>query len=296
MSSSWTWIPPDVSSRPIAVIGGGVLGRRLSMMWISTGKTLNLYEQSPEAAKSASSYIKENVQAHSLKMGSSNPGTLNLSSTLEEAVQDAWMVIEAIPEILDLKIPLFEKLDTLTQPDCILATNSSSYRSSEMIENVSRKYRVCNSHYYIPPEKNALEVMTCGHTDPAIFPFLMEQAKSVGFLPIHARVESTGLIFNRVWAAIKRECLLTMAEGVAKPEDIEMLFNSWFNVKEGPCAMMDKVGLDTVYNIEAHYIKERGLDSLPIEWLKESYLDKGLLGEKSGKGFLCGDTDGNTSR
>lgn len=259
------------------------------MMWSSTGKTVNLYEKSPEVAKSAAVYVQENVDAHSAKM-SSSPGVFKVSDTLEEAVKDAWMVIEAIPEILDLKIPLFETLDAITQPDCILATNSSSYKSSEMIEKVTRKYRVCNSHYYIPPEKNALEVMTCGHTDPAIFPFLMEEAKSVGFIPIHARVESTGLIFNRIWAAIKRESLNVMAEGVAKPEEIDMLFNNWFNVSQGPCGMMDKVGLDTVYNIESHYIAEKGLDRVPIDWLKENYLDKGLLGEKSGKGLLCDDS------
>lgn len=215
---------------------------------------------------------------------------MKISETLEEAMKDAWMVIEAIPEILDLKIPLFTTLDAITQSDCILATNSSSYKSSEMIVNVTRKYRVCNSHYYIPPERNALEVMTCGHTDPAIFPFLMEQAKSVGFLPVHARIQSTGLIFNRVWAAIKRESLCVMEEGVAKPEEIEMLFNSWFGVSEGPCALMDKVGLDTVYNIESHYIADRGLDSRHNEWLKKNYLDKDRLGEKSGKGLLCDDS------
>jgi 3-hydroxybutyryl-CoA dehydrogenase len=283
---SYTWAPPDTSSRPVAVVGGGVLGRRLCMMWSSTGKTVNLFEKSPEVAKSAAAYVQENVEVHSTKLGSS-PGVLNVSDTLEEAVKDAWMVIEAIPEIVDLKIPLFGTLDVITQPDCILATNSSSYRSGDMVEKVTRKYRVCNSHYYIPPEKNALEVMTCGYTDPAIFPFLMDEAKTVGFLPIHARVESTGLIFNRVWAAIKREALHVMAEGVAKPEEIDMLFNNWFNVSQGPCGLMDKVGLDTVYNIEAHYIKEKRLDSLPIDWLKENYLDKGELGEKSGKGLLC---------
>lgn len=283
---SHTWTPPDTSSRPIAIVGGGVLGRRLCMMWSSTGKTVNLFEKSAEVAKSAAAYVQEHVEAQSAKMGSS-PGAVNLSNTLEEAVKDAWMVIEAIPEILDLKVPLFGTLDTITKPDCILATNSSSYKSSEMIEKVTNKYRVCNSHYYIPPERNALEVMTCGHTDPAIFPFLMEEAKSVGFLPVHARVQSTGLIFNRVWAAIKRESLIAMAEGVAKPEEIDMLFNSWFKVSEGPCALMDKVGLDTVHNIESHYIADRGLDSSHNDWLKENYLDKGQLGGKSGKGLLC---------
>ena len=255
------------------------------MMWSSTGKTVNLFERSPEVAKAAAAYVQENVETQSAKMGAS-PGVLNVSETLEDAVKDAWLVIEAIPEILDLKIPLFGTLDEITRPDCILATNSSSYKSSEMIGKVTNRYRVCNGHYYVPPQQTALEVMTCGHTDPAIFPFYMEQAKSVGFVPVHARVESTGLIFNRIWAAIKRESLLVMAEGVATAEEIDSLFNLCFSSSLGPCEMMDRVGLDTVYNIESHYIAERGLDSVPIDWLKENYLDKNCLGDKSGQGLL----------
>jgi 3-hydroxyacyl-CoA dehydrogenase len=262
------------------------------MMWAAAGHTVHLYEKAPEVASAALKYIIDAMPEQSTKLGT-KPGNVLLSFSLEDAVQNAWMVIEAIPEILHLKIELFGQLDRLTPPDCILATNSSSYKSSEMIQHVTRKYRVCNGHYYMPPDQNYLELMTCGYTDPSIIVFLMEQSAAAGFVPIHAKVESTGLIFNRIWAAIKRESLLVMAEGVGTAEDIDQLFKSWFHAEVGPCEMMDRVGLDTVYNIEKHYVEERGLDAKPIEWLKENYVDRGLLGRKSGRGLLYEESNGH---
>lgn len=285
MSSPWT--QPDTTTRPIAIIGGGVLGRRLAMMWSSTGRHVIVCEKVPAVAKAALEYVRDNVNRQAEKMGA-QPGLVTTTEHLEEAVKDAWLVIEAVPEVLDIKIPLFYDLDRLTRDDCILATNSSSYKSREVIPRVTKTYRVCNGHYYLPPDQNHLELMTCGSTDPAIFPFLAEQAKSVGFIPIQAKVECTGFIFNRIWAAIKRESLMVMAEGVAAPEDIDSLFRSNFHSEFAPCEMMDRVGLDTVYNIEAHYVAERGLPTLPLDWLKKEYLEKHHLGCKSGKGFLVG--------
>lgn len=289
---STAWIEPDTIARPVAVIGGGVLGRRLCMMWAAAGHSVQLYEKSPEVASSAIKYINDAMPEQSTKLGT-EPGSVFLASSLQDAVQNAWMVIEAIPEILPLKIELFGHLDQLAPPDCILATNSSSYKSSEMIQQVTRRYRVCNCHYYMPPDQNHLEIMTCGYTDPSIIAFLMEQSAAAGFVPIHAKVESTGLIFNRIWAAIKRESLLVMAEGVGTAGDIDQLFKGWFHGEVGPCEMMDRVGLDTVYNIEKHYVEERGLDAKPIEWLKENYVDRGLLGRKSGKGLLSEESNGH---
>lgn len=282
---AYTWTAPDVTKRPIAIIGGGVLGRRLCMMWASTGYEVRLFERSDEVAKAALAFIDENIDAHVAAIHGKR-GVVKAAATLAEAVGTAWMVIEAIPERLELKIPLFEELDNLTQPDCILASNSSSYKSSEMIERVKRTYRVCNGHYYMPPVQNCVEFMTCGHTDQGVIDLLMKEAKSVGFIPIQARVECTGFIFNRIWAAMKREVLLTLAEGVATPEDIDTIFVATFGANTGICQLMDKVGLDTVYNIEKHYVDERHISSKPMDWLKENYVDKGKLGNKSGGGLL----------
>lgn len=316
MGSTTEWTQPDTTQRPIAIIGGGVLGRRLAMMWSAAGYRIQLCEKIPEVATAALEFIRDNVEQQTARLNSrrslsksmattttttgarsSSPGAVEVTPNVSDAVHNAWMVIEAIPEILELKVSMFEELDRLAPPDCILATNSSSYKSSELVTNVTPdkddgrdgRQRILNTHYYMPPDQNYVELMTCGgHTHEAIFPFLMEKAADAGFVPIHAKVESTGFIFNRIWAAVKRECLAVMADGVAEAKDIDLMFRGWFDAKVGPCLMMDRVGLDTVWNIEQHYIRERGLDSRPNDWLKENYVDKGLLGRKSGKGLIYG--------
>ncbi|RDW91543.1 putative 3-hydroxyacyl-CoA dehydrogenase [Coleophoma crateriformis] len=284
---AYTWTAPDVTKRPVAIIGGGVLGRRLCMMWSCAGNEVVLYERIPEVAAAAVAYVDENIQAQ-IDVVKGKRGILRLASSMEDAVSNAWMVIEAVPERLEIKIPLFGELDRLTKRDCILATNSSSYKSSQMIEQVERTYRVCNTHYFMPPAMNPVEIMSCGHTDVAVVEHLLKVAKPVGLFPIHARKESTGFIFNRIWAAMKRESLLVIKDGVATPEDIDLMFKENFGAKIGICELMDTVGLDTVYNIEKHYVEERLLEPTTLDWLKETYVDKGNLGHKSGKGLLGG--------
>ena len=280
-----TWSAPNLKSRPIAIIGGGVLGRRLCMMWACTGYEILLVDQSAAVVKDALAYVEENIEAQIAKVGGKR-GSVRAAASLEEACRDAWQVIEVIPERLELKIPIMGTLDQITRPDCIIATNSSSYKSSEMIERVKGTYRVLNTHYFMPPMAVAVELMTCGHTDPAVIEFMKVQTAAVGFTPVHAKVESTGFVMNRIWAAMKREALLEMSQGVATPEDIDLLFKSLFGSKVGICQMMDEVGLDTVYNIEKHYVEERKIDPTPMNWLKSTYLDKGFLGNKSGQGLL----------
>ncbi|KAJ5674076.1 hypothetical protein N7462_009515 [Penicillium macrosclerotiorum] len=282
---STPWTKPDTTTRPIAVIGAGVMGRRISMMWVAAGYTVILCEKAVGSYDPALEFINGNKDQQAAKMGT-KPAQVKVTASMQEAVEKAWMVIEAVPEKLDMKIEILGQIDRLAPADCIIATNSSSLRSSQMLAQTEKNYRICNGHYYMPPEQTYYEVMSCGHTDPDIFPFLMEKATTAGFQPVHAKKESTGLVFNRIWAAIKRECLLVMADGVSDARTIDDMFMSWFKAAKGPCQMMDTVGLDTVYNIEVVYQQQLGLDPRAKDWLKAAYVDKGNLGAKGGKGLL----------
>jgi 3-hydroxyacyl-CoA dehydrogenase len=158
-------------------------------------------------------------------------------------VKDAWLVIEAIPERIDLKISTFAELESLAPEDAILATNSSSYRSGEMLEQVSdaTKTRILNTHYFMPPNTMLVELMTDGHTDPAIIAFMVERQKETGTMPYVARKESTGFIFNRLWAAVKREVLTILADEVSTPEEIDAMWKATFlEGGWGPCQLMDR--------------------------------------------------------
>jgi 3-hydroxybutyryl-CoA dehydrogenase len=203
-------------------------------------------------------------------------------------VKDAWIVFEAIPEQLDLKIKLFGLLDQLAAPDAILASNSSSFPSSLFISEVSEsgRTRVVNTHFYMPPLQKVVEIMSCGVTDQNIITTLMKLLPHYGGLvPFHVQKESVGFIFNRVWAAIKRECLEVVASGVSTPEDVDRIFYVNTGVDIGPFREMDRIGLDVVLQIEEHYAAlNPALPTGPRELLKK-YIAEGKLGVKSGCGF-----------
>lgn len=185
-----------------------------------------------------------------------------------------------------MKIDTFADLEVHAPQDAILCSNSSSYKSGEMLEKVSEatKKRILNTHYMMPPNNRLVELMTDGHTEPAIFPFLVARHREAGLKPYVAGAESTGFIFNRVWAAIKREFLMIMDEGVSTPTQLDEVWKIMFGSKQGPCEMMDDVGLDTVAFIEGHYIKERSLPRSHLDFLEQNYVAQGKLGVKSEKG------------
>lgn len=286
--SSSQWNAPDVASRPIAVLGGGVLGRRIVCSWVAAGYNVVLCDLDAKQRNASKEYTQHHISEYNKITGlSRKQGQLTLVSDIETAVKDAWLVIEALPEKLPLKISMFGQLDQHAPKDCILATNSSSYKSSEMLENVSegRRRLVCNTHYYMPPGNNTVEIMTCGVSDTAVLEFVREKLEDAGMTTAIARKESTGLIFNRLWAAIKRETLLILAEGVSEPKEIDKLFVTMFkDSPTGPCGLMDAVGLDTVAFIEDHYVTERKISPVSRDWLQENYIKHGKLGAKSGKG------------
>jgi 3-hydroxybutyryl-CoA dehydrogenase len=195
------------------------------------------------------------------------------------------MVIEAVPESLDIKTEVFGVLDRLAEPDAILCSNSSSIPTSQMIGKVEHPERVLNTHYQQPPELNAVELMSCGKTDDEVIEALMEKIPHYGLVPFWVRRESDGFIFNRIWAAIKRECLMVVEEGVAPPEDVDAMWEIFTRAGVPPFRLMDRVGLDVVLAIEERYAAVRdGIPAGPRKLLRE-YTNQGRLGVKSGRGF-----------
>ncbi|PWY88641.1 cytochrome P450 [Aspergillus sclerotioniger CBS 115572] len=285
-----TWSPPhEYQSRPVTVLGAGVLGRRIGCIWASAGYNVHLRDPSPDQLAAGIAYIQETVAAYASKTGRS-PGKAHSFTDLKEAVSTAWLIIEAVPEKLPLKIATFAELSDLAPADSILASNSSSYKTSEMLDRVpeTTKSRILNMHYYMPPQCMLVELMTDGFTSEDIFPFLVDRCREGATSPYVARKQSTGFIFNRLWAAVKREVLTILSEGVSAPEEIDAMWEEMFITgRVKPCVMMDNVGLDTVAFIEQHYIHERGLPSdKTVDYLTTNYLDHGKLGSKSPLGGL----------
>jgi 3-hydroxybutyryl-CoA dehydrogenase len=212
-------------------------------------------------------------------------GVVTATTSLAEALDGAWLVVESAPERLEIKIPLWGQIDEAADADTIFATNSSSFPSRLMAEKVRDKTRLCNMHFYMPPEVNGVELMSDGETDRGLLDTLLTVLPEFGVHPFEVRQESTGFIFNRIWAAIKRESLAVVAEGVARPEDIDGMFKVNRRVLDAPFRLMDQIGLDVALDIENHYAEE--FPHLPknVRDLLQGYVDAGKLGVKSGQGF-----------
>jgi 3-hydroxybutyryl-CoA dehydrogenase len=285
VTGSYTYTFEDVRNRPVAVIGAGTLGRRVAVMFASRGGTVRIHARRAEQLAAATQYVTETLPQVVAGRGFGEVGGAMGAATIEEALDDAWLVVESVPEKLEIKIPLWGEIDRAAPPDTIFATNSSSYPSRLMAENVRDKRRLCNMHFYMPPEVNAVDLMSDGETDRGLLDTLLTVLPEFGVHPFEARKECTGFIFNRIWAAIKRESLAVVAEGVARPEDVDGMFRVNWGVPAGPFQMMDLVGLDVVLDIENHYAEEFPHLPKSVRDLLRSYVDAGKLGVKTGEGF-----------
>jgi 3-hydroxybutyryl-CoA dehydrogenase len=277
-------VPTDFAHRPVAVIGAGTLGRRIALMFAAHGAGVKIYDLAEAQRDAAVQFVLQNVPSLSAGLTGVVPGKVSAELDLADAVREAWLVIEAIPERLELKIQMFGQLDELAPADAILASNSSSYASRLFLDKVHRPERVLNIHFYMPPKQNAVDIMSCGKTDRSVMDFVLSALPQFGLYPFEARRESTGFIFNRVWAAVKRESLEVVAEGVSTPQDVDQMFQ--LNTGgAGPFRMMDQVGLDVVLDIEEHYCAEHPEYPEGPRRLLRTYLEQGRLGVKSGAGF-----------
>ena len=277
--------PTTPIDRPIAVIGAGTLGRRIALMFAAGGGVVRVCDLNPQQRQDAAAYVTAELPAVLESIPGSSAGTLEFTDSLADAVRDAWLVVESLPERLDIKVPIFEQLDQLAPTDAILATNSSSYPSSQVIDRVTHRERVLNMHFFMPPVARPTELMSCGHTAEWVFERLDAELPRFGLTPFRARVESRGFIYNRIWAAIKRESLMVAAEGVATPAEIDALYSMVTGEKSGPFRKMDRVGLDVVLDIEENYAANRpGIPESPRDFVR-TYIDKGWLGIKAGRGF-----------
>jgi 3-hydroxybutyryl-CoA dehydrogenase len=278
-------VPTDFSSRPVTVVGAGTLGRRIALMFAAQGAQVRIHDLSAEQRQAAVEYVTDGLPALQDRINGPVAGHVSSDADLGDAVRDAWLVIEAVPERLDLKRQIFGQLDELSATDAVLASNSSSYASRMFLDKVRRPERVLNMHFYMPPKQNAVDVMSCGKTDRDVIDFVMTTLPRFGFYPFEARRESTGFIFNRIWAAVKRESLEVVAEGVSTPQEVDRMFQINTGSAAGPFRMMDQVGLDVVLDIEEHYCAEHPEYPEGPRRLLRSYVQRGRLGVKSGAGF-----------
>lgn len=227
-------------------------------------------------------------------------GRIRYATTLEEACKNADLVVENVPEIIEVKQQVFKQLDELCPQHCYLNSNTSSLLMSDIYRDISdqRKTKTFSVDHDDPIRNCYLEMMWNPSTSEETKKAAIAHYHTLGFDPVITEREIKGYSINRVWRAVKRECLYLWANGYVT--DVAEFDRGWmaeWHSNIGPFKLMDLIGLQTIYNIENSYYAASGDErDKPPAKLKEM-IDAGHLGMKSGQGFYSGyDTEaGNLS-
>ncbi|HTY23906.1 MAG TPA: 3-hydroxyacyl-CoA dehydrogenase NAD-binding domain-containing protein [Desulfomonilaceae bacterium] len=276
----------------VAIIGTGILGAQIAMLSAHAGHTVKVYDPREEAFLETYNKIKTDLTAKQVipfipwEDWERCKTAVQRVTNLDDAVGDAELVIESAPENVQLKNDIFKQLGEKAPREAILATNSSSIPVSKMENSSGRPERCLNIHFYFPLQGvNMVDIMGGTRTLPEVMEKGVEWIASIGCIPLKVNKEILGFCFNRVWRAIKREVLYMWANGFVDFRDTDRAWMIFTKMKEGPFALMDKVGLDVIYDIEMSYYND---SKDPKDKPPDALLDlvkRGELGIKSGKGF-----------
>ena len=278
--------------KTVTLIGAGKMGVKIAARAATFGFKTRVYDVSKDMLKKADDLIRADIQA-TCGEGVSNEDPkaaferVTFHHDLDGAVAETDLVIEAVPENLDLKKEVFAELDRIAAEHVIIATNSSSIPVSKIEGAVERRDKVANIHFYAQHVgiTRMVDLMGGTETSDETMDRGREWIEGIGCLPLVVKKECMGFLFNRIWRAVKRESLQSWADGHADYKDIDRAWKVWSGMIAGPFGMMDFVGLDVVYDIEmSYYLDSNDPRDKPPEALRQM-VERGELGRKSGKGF-----------
>ena len=187
--------------------------------------------------------------------------------------------------VVQPKRDLFRRLDDLAPSAAILASNSSTIPISRMEDVTRRTDKVLNIHFYDPELIPMVDLMGGGGTSDQTMAIAERWVRQIDCVPIRLKKENLGFCMNHIWHTARIEALKMWADGVVDFQDIDRAWMVFLRLPFGLFGLMDRVGLDTVYNVHAFYYNEtKDISQKPPDKLKEM-IDRGELGEKTGKGF-----------
>ncbi|GEN81851.1 3-hydroxybutyryl-CoA dehydrogenase [Sporosarcina luteola] len=276
----------------VAVIGAGAMGSQIAMVCALAGKETVLTDLSSAALDLAESSLKEQIGKR-IKKGKLTEqqatdafALLTITASLEEATEDADIIIEAIVEKLDAKRELFSRLNGIVRSDAILATNSSTIVSSKLADVIDEPARVCNLHFFNPAlVMELVEVVQGPHTSEETASNVYKFAQDIGKTPIKMEKEIFGFVTNRIVNTLFDEAIFLYENGYATIEEIDTACKKGLNHPIGPFELMDLTGIDVNYLIREMQYEETGRqEHKPQQSLRLLY-EQGHYGKKTGKGF-----------
>lgn len=273
----------------ITIIGAGIMGRGIAYTCALHGYSVVLQDIAEDNLRNAKKEI-ETIALHSeeRRFITANQrhiamANLRYECSLEVAVQQAELVIEAVVENMDVKIELFQTLDRLCQPTTILATNTSSLSPTEIASQTLRPDKVVAMHFFNPVHKMKLvEIIRGLDTSDDTVKVIEEVTAQLQKESVQVN-EYPGFVTSRMNVLIGNEAMNMLMEGVASAEDIDKAIKLGLNHPMGPLEMGDLVGLDTRLRTLEYLHKTLGDKYRPSPLLVK-YVKAGRLGKKSGKG------------
>jgi 3-hydroxybutyryl-CoA dehydrogenase len=270
----------------IAIVGGGLMGHGIAQVFAVAGASVTVHDPVAEVLESVPDRIASNLKA--IGEDPSIASAVQLDGTLESAVADADWVFEAAPERLALKQDIFAALEGAARADCVLATNTSVMRVTEIAERVSSAGRVVGTHWWNPPYLVPLvEVVRGERTHPNVVERTMVLLAEVGKTPVAVRRDVPGFIGNRLQHALWRQAFALVDAGVCEPADVDTVVKASFGPRLtvlGPIENADLVGLDLTLDIHEYVLPTLDPPSAPASGLRQR-VASGRLGMKSGGGY-----------
>ena len=276
--------------RRVAVLGAGTMGHGIAHVAAACGHQVALYDAAPGGA--AAGRVKvERTLAKGIELGKVRAedrdaalARLHVASTLAEACAGADLVIEAVPERLELKRALFAEVDRAAPAHALLATNTSSLPVAEIAAGLADPGRLVGMHFFNPVHlMKLLEVVHHPGASLAAVETAAALGRSWGKTPIVVK-DSPGFASSRLGLVLGLEAIRMVEEGVASPEDIDTAMKLGYGHPMGPLELTDLVGLDVRLGIADYLSDAIGPAFEPPELLR-SLVAEGKLGKKTGEGF-----------
>lgn len=278
----------------ITIAGSGVLGYQIAFQTAFHGFNVTVYDINDEVLEKAKTKFDTLGEAYKNDLNATQEEidktgqNLSYTSNLAEAVKNADLLIEAIPENPAIKTDFYKKLAKVAPEKTVFATNSSTLLPSQFAEATGRPSKFLALHFantiWI---HNTAEIMGHATTDPKVFDNLVAFAKAIGMLALPLHKEQPGYILNSLLVPLLSAATRLLVTEVADPQTIDKTWMKATGAPAGPFGILDVVGITTAYNIDK-IAAEKTQDELKIKtvkYLKENYIDKNKLGVSTGEGF-----------
>lgn len=279
--------------RNVTVAGSGVLGSQIAYQTAFHGFNVSIYDINDEAIERAKERINELKPKYQNDLNATQEevdtayGRLSFYTDLAKAVENADLMIEAVPEVVEIKTSFYKELAKVAPEKTIFATNSSTMLPSQFAEFSGRPDKLLALHFANDIWKyNTGEVMKHAGTSSAVFAEVIEFANAIGMVALPIHKEQPGYILNTLLVPFLNAAQYLLVNEIADPETIDKTWMIATGAPLGPFATLDTIGINTPYNLASARAAAGDTESAIVaEYLKVNFLDKGKLGRQNGKGF-----------